>query len=75
MDRKGYLVFHGGDAFTAENRDTDRVWLKPLRKQQHNPRLMPNADKLMKALFGPDWRDLCASGSSTSQSSTSDGGR
>ena len=42
---------------------------------QHNPRLMPNADKLMKALFGPDWRDLCASGSSTSQSSTSDGGR
>lgn len=40
MDRKGYLVFHGGDAFTAENRDTDRVWLKPLRKQQHNPRLI-----------------------------------
>ncbi len=40
MDRKGYLVFHGGNAFTAENRDIDRVWLKLVRKPQHSPRLI-----------------------------------
>jgi hypothetical protein len=42
---------------------------------QHNARMSANADKLMTPLFGPDWRDLCASGSATRQSSPGDGRR
>ncbi len=42
---------------------------------QHNVRMSANADKLMTPLFGPDWRDLCASGSATRPSSPGDGGR
>ena len=42
---------------------------------QWNPQMTACADKLMTALFGPDWRDLGESGSSTRESGPSDGGR
>jgi hypothetical protein len=42
---------------------------------QHHPRMTANADKLMAALLGRDWRDLCESGSPTSQPSPGEGGR
>ncbi len=42
---------------------------------QWNPRMAPSADRLMTALFGPDWRDLGESGSPTREPGPGDGGR
>ncbi len=37
--RKGYLLFHGGDAFTPKSKQADHDWLKLVRKGQTKPRL------------------------------------
>jgi hypothetical protein len=42
---------------------------------RHNPQLIPNTDRLMTALFGPNWRALGASSRPTSEPSPSDGRR
>jgi len=38
--RKGYLLFHGGDAFTPKSKQADHDWLKLVRKGQTKPRLV-----------------------------------
>jgi len=40
MEAKGLLVFNGGDAFTTDTRDADRIWLRHLRTKQHKPRVI-----------------------------------
>lgn len=42
---------------------------------QWNPQMVTCADKLMTALFGPDWRDLCESGSPARESGPGDSRR
>jgi hypothetical protein len=46
-----------------------RRWL------QWNPQMATCADKLMTALYGPDWRDLCESGSPARESGPRDSRR
>lgn len=40
MEIKGYLVFNGGDAFTPDSLDADRVWLRYLRQRHRKPRII-----------------------------------